>query len=434
MTAGTPASPHGTPETSPHRAPEASPHGGPEASSRGTADVAVPGQPVPGDGVPPSPDRAPSAPASPRVRDAWARWRGPLGVLALLAAFALVTALVTRPGTGGYLSAESTTPRGAHALAQLLRDQGVDVRPAGTVEEARELTGPDSLLVVAQSQFLADEALLRDLAALPGDRLLVEPVTQALQALAPEVGAGALTDVESRAPDCDLPAAVRAGTAVTGGVSYNPPPGARSCYGGALVSFSSGGRTVTVVGSGEFMTNERLADDGDAALAMNLAGTRPAVTWLAPSLPQAGAAEGKASVQDLIPPGVTWAAVQLLVAIGLLALWRARRLGPVVTERLPVVVRAAETVEGRGRLYRSRGTRDRAAAALRAAALDRIVPRLGLTADATPAEVVAALAVRTGQNAQQAGAVLYGAPPADDAGLMALARHLDILERQVSNA
>ena len=46
------------------------------------------------------------------------------------------------------------------------------------------------------------------------------------------------------------------------------------------------------------------------------------------------------------------------------------------------MVRASETVEGRGRLYRSRRARDRAADALRTATLQRLLPRLGLGADA----------------------------------------------------
>ncbi|MBG0828070.1 DUF4350 domain-containing protein [Planomonospora sp. ID67723] len=375
-----------------------------------------------------------SAPTSPRAQDLWRRWRGVLGVLAFMIVLAAVTVLVSRPRPGGYLDPEATTPAGAHALAQLLRDQGVEIRPARSVDEARELAAPESLLLVTRTEFLAAGWLMDDLATLPGDRLLVEPVTEALQALAPGVSAGALTDVEPRAPGCTLPAAVKAGGAVTGGVSYNPPPGASSCYGGGLIGYTDGGRTVTVLGSGEFMTNRRLAEEGDAALAMNLAGSRPVVVWLAPTFPQAGPADGETSFADLVPAGVKWAAVQLLVAVVLVAFWRARRLGPVVAERLPVVVRAAETVEGRGRLYRSHGARDRAAAALRAAALDRIVPRLGLAGDVTPAGVVAAVAMRTGQDAQQAGAVLYGAAPGDDAGLVALARHLDTLERQVRDS
>ena len=75
---------------------------------------------------------------------------------------------------------------------------------------------------------------------------------------------------------------------------------------------------------------------------------------------------------------MTWIVWQLCLAVVLLALWKGRRIGPLVAEELPVVVRASETVEGRGRLYRSRRARDRAADALRTATLQRLLPRLGL--------------------------------------------------------
>jgi hypothetical protein len=97
-----------------------------------------------------------------------------------------------------------------------------------------------------------------------------------------------------------------------------------------------------------------------------------------------------------------------------------------------VVVRAAETVEGRGRLYRARRARTRAAAALRAGTLDRLLPRLGLGQGATPAAVTTAIAVRTGQDARQVGTALYGPAPADDAGLVALAGYVEFLERRIS--
>ena len=85
-----------------------------------------------------------------------------------------------------------------------------------------------------------------------------------------------------------------------------------------------------------------------------------------------------ASIFDLIPQNVTWIVWQLCLVVLLVALWKGRRPGPLVAEELPVVVRASETVEGRGRLYRSRRARDRAAAALRTATLQRLLPRLGL--------------------------------------------------------
>ena len=118
----------------------------------------------------------------------------------------------------------------------------------------------------------------------------------------------------------------------------------------------------------------------------------------------------------------------------LVALWQGRRLGPLVAEELPVVVRASETVEGRGRLYRSRRARDRAADALRTATLQRLLPRLGLGAGAPAPAVVATVAPRSGADAQFVSYHLFGPPPATDNDLLQLARALDEIERQVTHS
>jgi hypothetical protein len=122
---------------------------------------------------------------------------------------------------------------------------------------------------------------------------------------------------------------------------------------------------------------------------------------------------------------------QLGVALALTALWRARRLGPLVTERLPVIVRASETVEGHARLYQSRRARDRVAATLRAAAAGRLLPAVGLPAGAAPGAVTAALAARSALDEARLANLLYGAVPASDAALVTLAAELDALEEEV---
>jgi hypothetical protein len=99
-----------------------------------------------------------------------------------------------------------------------------------------------------------------------------------------------------------------------------------------------------------------------------------------------------------------------------------------------VVVRASETVEGRGRLYRSRRARDRAAEALRSSARQRLAPRLGVRGDAAPPAVVAAVAQRCGLDPQTVAHILYGQPPASDTELVDLARALDDIERQVAQS
>src|SRR5262249_13696101 len=150
-----------------------------------------------------------------------------------------------------------------------------------------------------------------------------------------------------------------------------------SCYDGVLVRYRDDGRTVTAVGNSDFMTNGNLLQAGNAALAMNLAGDRPHLVWYDPHRVE-GETSSPASITDLIPENVSWVVWQLWLAVLLVALWKGRRPGPLVAEQLPVVVRASETVEGRGRLYRSRRARDRAAQALRTATLQRLLPRLGL--------------------------------------------------------
>ncbi|MEU6073240.1 DUF4350 domain-containing protein [Micromonospora sp. NPDC047074] len=132
-------------------------------------------------------------------------------------------------------------------------------------------------------------------------------------------------------------------------------------------------------------------------------------------------------------PGWLWALLaQLALAALVAALWRARRLGPPAPEPLPVTVRSTETVLGRARLYEKAGARDATARTLRAAALDRLLPRLHLPPTAPPAEVAAAVAARTGDDPRWADETLHGGAPATDEELLDLARALDRLTNAVA--
>ncbi len=365
------------------------------------------------------------------------RWRtGRAVVLALVAitVFAAVSAWLTAPRLGGRMDPEATTPPGGRALVTLLRDRGVEVVVAGTVAEVQRAAAPDTLLLVAETANTRGQALT-DLAAVPGDRLILEPTVKSRETLAPAIrlDSGGRPD---NAPGCALREADRAQT-VTFDTADTYVPGAGTdltrCYGGALVRYTADGRTVTVVGSAEFMTNGGLLREGNAALAMNLAGQRPRLIWYAPQRLQ-GDAEADRSITELIPAAVGWVVLQLCVVVALLALWQGRRLGPLVAERLPVVVRASETVEGRARLYRSRRARGQAAQALRRAARHRLGPRLGLGAGASDAAVAAAAAQRCGLDETAAYRILFGPPPQSDSDLVSLAQALDDIERQVSQS
>ena len=377
----------------------------------------------------PSPVRVAEAPRPVRRRS----WRWALPALVTICAVAAVGTYLTAPRPGGRMDPESTGPDGAHALVALLRDRGVTVVVTNSVDEAANAVRPGTLLLFAQTQRVTDEGLLTRLAGSPGDLLLVEPTSHTRGVLAPGIRSGG--GAGDTRPDCVLREANQAGSVDFGPSNTYRAVGDRtvsSCYGGALVRYRDGGRTVTVVGNTDFMTNGRLLRAGNAALAMNLAGQHLRLVWYAPQHIEGGSS-GKEKIFDLIPDNVTWMVVQLWLTVALVALWKGRRVGPLVAEDLPVVVRASETVEGRGRLYRSRRARDRAAQALRSAALQRMLPRLGLGVDSPPRAVILAIAQHGRSDPKLLRHILFGPPPATDADLVQLTRALDDIERQVAH-
>jgi hypothetical protein len=372
----------------------------------------------------------------PTLMERWRSARWLVLAIVVIVGMAVLTIYLTAPRPGGRMDPTSTSPDGARALVTLLRDHGVDVIAADDVAAVERAARPDTPILFAETFRSVDDDLLRRLVAVPGDRLLVEPVSKAREELAPEIRLDGATTFGGAKPDCDMREATRAG-AVQFGVSdtyeAEDDVGLTRCYDGALVRYSDGERTVTVVGTADVMTNSGLLKEGNAALAMNLAGTHPRLIWYAPQRSE-GESEGSATISDLLPDHVTWIFLQLCLVVALLAVWKGRRIGPLVAEQLPVVVRASETVEGRGRLYRSRRASDRAAEALRTATLQRMLPRLGLGHNSAPPAVVQAVAERSGQDPQAVAHTLFGPPPATDAALVNLAHELDNIERQVAQS
>jgi hypothetical protein len=239
--------------------------------------------------------------------------------------------------------------------------------------------------------------------------------------------------VDPACPDADATAAGNADIG-DGEVFSGLAAGCYQTAGGYALATATGSASddTVLVGSRTPFRNDRLADDGNAALALRLLGKHPTVVWYLPDGADPDAlASGHKSFTQVLPAGWRWGALTLVLAIGLLALWQARRLGPVVAERMPVAVRAAETVEGRARLYERGRVTDRAAGALREAARARLAARLGLPRMAAASDIAAAIAARGGPAAAETLRVLAGPVPGDDAGLVGLTSALDRLEAEV---
>lgn len=328
----------------------------------------------------------PSTSASPTARQLWTRSRGVLLALVVLLAAAVAIAAVRSDAESGSLDPRSATPSGSRAVAELLADRGVSTRVVTTLKEAAAATGSDTTLLVARPDLLTDrqqDRLHSAFANSGGRTVLVAPTTPSVATLAPGVDADPAPSFDTTlSPNCSLPAARRAGRAETGGIRYTTnAPGADSCYPGdglptlLRVPAAEGNGDTVVLGAPDILQNERLDKQGNASLALQLLGSRPHLVWYLPSLSDDSATDaGDRSFFDLMPSGWLWGTLQLFFAAILAALWRARRLGPLVPEKLPVAIRASETVEGRARLYRKSNARDRAAAALRSTTRTRLAP------------------------------------------------------------
>jgi hypothetical protein len=370
--------------------------------------------------------------ADPTIRQRWRRNRVLVGagIVVVIGAVIVVIGSGTR---GGDLDPRSFTADGSHALSVLLAQRGVHVVTTTDAATAKHLAVSGSTLVVVFPQLLTTDELSA-ISSAPADLVVVGAELDEIQALGLPVADELDDGGKLRASNCSLPAATVAGSVQLQGAGYSVPDGGQGCYpdsdGFALVTFEASGHRVTLLSDGTPFKNSALDKQGNAALALGLLDTHPDVVWLVPP-DIAPASSGQSSLTSLLPSRLKWAFLQLVIAVIVIALWRGRRLGRLVPEELPVVVRQAETVRGRSRLYRRSQSLNTAASALREGTRDRLGRRLGLGPRPQPAALVQAIASRTQEPAAQVQALLYGAMPADDGALVTLAQSLTALEQEV---
>ncbi|MFH8250774.1 DUF4350 domain-containing protein [Microbacterium sp. B2969] len=358
-------------------------------------------------------------------------------VVLLVGGVGAVLASVSQWAERGALDPESAGPDGAMAVVNILREHGVEVVVARDHTTARAaLDGQSATLVMPDTPALSDEAVA-GLADGARDAVLLAPRARTLRLLLHGSSPAGYGTAAPSSPGCDVADARRAGAIVAGAV-YRPGDGVAACYpsgdGHALLVHDTGAHRVSAVDGRALFVNESLADDGNAALAINLMGRHGRVVWYMPGVGDTDLAGGAPTLGDLTPPWVSPAIVLLLVAGIAAAVWRGRRFGPLVAERLPVTVRASETTEGRARLYARARDTVHAADQLRIAALARLARLLGLGPAASAAEIADAAADRLAWDRRAVRGILIDELPANDAALVALRDRLRHLEEAVRQA
>lgn len=381
----------------------------------------------------------PAAPTLPPVsrRRRVIGWAAVVAALVVVGIVGSVISISSEWSEKGALDPHSVAPQGTGALAEVLRDHGVEVVVVRDRDAARtELERGVATLALLDTPALSDGALesVTDAAA---DVVLLDPRSRTLRVLMDGSAAGGFAGGEPVDPACDADAAMRAGAIIPGAL-FAPGAGVTGCYldgdGFGLLLSDDGERRVSAVDARGVFDNAHLADAGHASLAVNLLGQHPRVVWYVPGVGDTDLTDANPSLGEQTPSWVTPVIVLLLFTGLAAALWRGRRFGALVTERLPVTVRASETTEGRARLYAQSRDALHAADQLRLAALDRMGRTLALGSTATAAEITDAVAARTGFARAAVRSILIDDQPDSDAQLVALDERIRTLELAVRSA
>jgi len=375
--------------------------------------------------------------AAPRRSGRRARVLGWILVVVLLVGIALLSLRLvsTAPSLAGVLNPDSPGPGGAKAIAELVRQQGTEVEVVRSRTAAATALEPGSALVLSDPVALTDDAVLTLIGE--ADRVvLLSTSTRMLDLLELGTGTGGLDSVEAR---CDRPEFAETG-AVEAERMFTPADDVVGCFrdadgGAALLLAERDGAQLSFLEASRMLSNRHLAENGNAALGLALLAQTDHVVWYAGSFEDGDrVADEPASLGDLTPSWVTPAILLLLLA-GIAAIWwRGARFGPLVSESLPVTVRASETMHGRARLTAKAADASHAATAIRSGTRARLARRLALSPRATPAEVADAASDRLGIPRGSLHDLLGGPAPADDRELIDLARRLAELETAVDTA
>jgi uncharacterized protein DUF4350 len=361
----------------------------------------------------------------------WGPWALVVALLALLAVAGASN------GPGAPLDPGATGPNGAKALVLLLRAYGATV----TVDHDAPAPGVRTA-VVLRDQLGADRRRAVRSWVQAGGRLVVADPTSPDQPGAPVAVGSALVrrDLHPVGPCPELGLGDVERLSVGPSLMLRVPPGEalRACFdvdapdgpASFVVAQDLGAGTVIGLGGAGALTNARLAQDDNAAFAVDLLEPRPgdAVDVLVAG--RAGG--GSRSMLALLDPRLKSAVLELLVAFGVLAWWKGRRLGRPVPSGDPVALPAAELVVAVGDLLARTRNRDAAARQLRSTTRAWLGERVGVGTRASPQQVADAAAGRFGWTREQVLGLLADAPLADEAALVDLARSLALLRTEVT--
>ncbi|MGH3664793.1 MAG: DUF4350 domain-containing protein, partial [Egibacteraceae bacterium] len=332
-----------------------------------------------------------------------------------------------RPQDSGMrLDPASPGADGTRALVDVLGELGADVDVGDGLPE------PDDDVALLLTDQLEDgpRSALTDWVRDGGTLVVADPRSSFAPAGVGTTSVGVFEATLQRS--CDQPALADArAVSAPSSTTYEAADGATGCFprgeGHWLVAHPEGDGTVVALGGPGFLTNAQLgrADNAVLAAALLAPARNTRLVFLQPAPP----GSGDQRLTDLIPARVKLAFAQLLIAFGVVVLWRVRRLGPPVSEDHPVQVPGSELVVAVGNLLQRTGGRGRATDVLRQDLRRDLAVRLGLPDGLRDEALAAAVAARSPVAAAEVLAVLTAPPPDGDAALVGFAQLVEDVRR-----
>ncbi|MBX3104631.1 MAG: DUF4350 domain-containing protein [Microbacteriaceae bacterium] len=360
---------------------------------------------------------------------------------AILALVALMFLMLRPSYPDAKLSAESPTPQGSKALAEVLKSQGVEVVAANSMKQVREFSNSPSdttIFLYDPNSFLSG-LKLRELTRVADVIVVMNPTFNQMLTLTPEVAAAGKVSGSSSA-SCDFRPATQAETVTIDGYGFrliSPNDDSEVCFPSqdgtySLIKLKELDTTVIVLGTVSAFTNQEISKDGNAALAIGTLGSRSRLIWMLPSITESDL--GYAQLSDLAPKWITPLIAFSLIVFVTAGIWRGRRFGRLVPENLPVFVPASETVEGRARLYAASSAKLRALDSLRIGTISRLSKLCGLTNSATIDEVLSEVARLTKIPIAELNSLFLDLSPEGEKQLIQLSERLLEIEARTKSA
>ncbi|MDO5720455.1 MAG: DUF4350 domain-containing protein [Actinomycetaceae bacterium] len=388
-----------------------------------------------------------------------------LWIIVGAAALILLTYALWPQPPGRPLDPRSAEPAGTRALAQVLKDRGVDVtiltQPAEVSGSyagktlafigTRYLSGDDFEYIMKQARdaervviasanvgyfyhlgIELDEDYLFDYPASNDDTVGEGDPANDTAYERPEF---------SQLTDCrDIFGHTTQITNSPTIITFAADTGYRSCFsdelGGYVVAIDKTDThpQIVVLGSDGLFTNREITSYDNAAAALTLLGSTDSLVWYYSEPSEDTIFDStEGTVWRFLPPWAFPMSLLALVTVLAIMFWRGRRFGRLATERLPVTIKAAETTHSLGRLYERSRDLTVPFTHLQYDARQRIIRILHLPNGVSEEALINAVVYRTGREKDNVRALLTHSIIHSEKHLLTLANELATLIQEVDH-